>query len=870
MLVGRLRDCVTSLLLLLGAIACAVSVSALLSIASPSVAYASTETQEGAFLVTVEDGDAADYSYDEATGTLTISSGALTVRNADPSTPASDRIHITGSADVTFAGLNLADTNGGHPVQVDDASGTSVIIRLSGANTIAAAGFSTSGIYKGSGAGTLTITSASGDGSAEGELNISATNGWSACIGASGSQVTLANLEIAGGTYSLTAPVYTSVPIGGADWGSTSNSRISGGYISVNAFNAVFGYSSRNANNQMAGGVLVINAGGFLDADIVSGIVSYDGGETFEVHGNATLEVPLEIPDDSSLDIPEGSSLSVEGGSLTSDGTIYATGAIRGPIINNGVIYDEGGLEQAIVSGSGDVRRQYVEVEQGSGDGVYEPGQTVSIEADAAEEGMPFARWDIVHGEARLADRESPQTNFEMPEGCVVVRPVYVPIIAVITNTAGEKTYITKSDEFEIRIESESGDTVEIVHWDEDVSPIFEIYPFDSVRLDLGGLNIASRCWLTSTGSSSIRNGSLNDGDLDVESGTLALDDLSIGAGSGSSFWLTIASGAVLVVGDNVTFGEQVYFSGEGTVETSCTDTTDYGELQVEKRHAWDEGRYADGKVLYTCTECGETRTVTPTIGKTVLSLQPGAPVYDGDALTASDLGLVATWDGQDCSGEVVLSYAAVDGDGPVGEQQEGLPTVAGVYCVTASLPTKISEDGAVVYEQTSASANVTIMPRKVGVVWHNVDGRVSGDGLAATAELTNVVPGDDVRAEVTGGDADTEGTHTATAQLAGIDSVSYVFSDDAKVSATYIIAPALQAPGDEGAGNDHHEPSGDGDGAGVADGSSESGAESQSSLAETGDPFARFPFALLSLAALGFVGCCVAVFALRRIRGIR
>ena len=103
----------------------------------PSIAHADTVEQVGDFTVTVADGASADYSFDDATGTLSITSGTLTVVNTDPSTPTTNRIHITGSSDVTFAGLNLID-NGGHPVQVDDAAGTQVTIRLANSNTIAA------------------------------------------------------------------------------------------------------------------------------------------------------------------------------------------------------------------------------------------------------------------------------------------------------------------------------------------------------------------------------------------------------------------------------------------------------------------------------------------------------------------------------------------------------------------------------------------------------------------------------------------------------------------------------------------------------------------------------------------------------------
>lgn len=224
----------------------------------PSIAHADTVEQVGDFTVTVADGASADYSFDDTTGTLSITSGTLTVANTDPSTPTTNRIHITSSSDVTFAGLNLID-NGGHPVQVDDAAGTQITIRLANSNIIAASGWETSGINKGDGEGTLKITSAAEDGSDDGEITITC-GGHAACIGAAGFTARMSNLEIAGGTYYLSLPRDSdqhlfSVPIGGANRGSSSNSTISGGHLIVDSRQPIFG-DSNSSNCTMMGGIL--------------------------------------------------------------------------------------------------------------------------------------------------------------------------------------------------------------------------------------------------------------------------------------------------------------------------------------------------------------------------------------------------------------------------------------------------------------------------------------------------------------------------------------------------------------------------------------------------------------------------------------
>ncbi len=64
------------------------------------------------------------------------------------------------------------------------------------------------------------------------------------------------------------------------------------------------------------------------------------------------------------------------------------------------------------------------DIENGSGDGNYEEGVTVSIAADPASQGMVFDRW--VSEDVILADASSPVTNFKMPEKAVKVKASYV------------------------------------------------------------------------------------------------------------------------------------------------------------------------------------------------------------------------------------------------------------------------------------------------------------------------------------------------------------------------------------------------------------------------------------------------------------
>lgn len=776
----------------------------------PSIAHADTVEQVGDFTVTVADGASADYSFDDATGTLSITSGTLTVVNTDPSTPTTNRIHITGSSDVTFAGLNLID-NGGHPVQVDDAASTQVTIRLANSNTIAASGWETSGIYKGGGEGTLKITSAAGDGSDDGEITITC-GGHAACIGAAGTKASMSNLEIAGGTYYLSLPRDSSVhrysvPIGGADWGSSSNSTISGGHLIVDSMQSIFGYSN-SSNCTMTGGILQMSQDCNFEGAIQTGIVSEDGGITYSVHGDTTLEFLFEVPKDSSLDIPESSSLTIgENGSLINNGTIYATGSVDGSISNDGVIYDEGGLNQDNVTGSGEIRTNYVEVNSGSGSGTYDQGASVEVSADEPADGMAFVKWEVVHGNVTLEDETSSNTSFAMPEGCVVLRPVYAPIIAKVTNTNGEQRYIVDSGEHSITIKTNPGDLIEIVPQDENDLPALKIYPFESVTLDLAGETVEFGHYITPRGTSRIQNGTIRGNiysDISIN-GELTLENLTFTRLA--TFYVEPA--ATLVVGNNVTFPNGARFSGGGTIKTACTDARNYGNsVTVEKQHIWNEGKFEKGQVVYTCTACGNTRTEGDNLVLGNVDIEFGNVdlTYDGAEIIASDLGVNAKRGETDASNEIAFSYTPILSDGSFDEKMDGLPSEAGTYRITASLPTTISEDTAYIHKSTSH--DITISPKPV---------EVSASGLSAANKtydgttdvkvntsninlsLSGVLPQDNGSVKLTydtaiGQFSDASAGENKPVQLtlegAKLSNSNYTFSGTAQTDATATITP--------------------------------------------------------------------------------
>lgn len=780
----------------------------------PSIAHADTVEQVGDFTVTVADGTSANYSFDDATGTLSITSGTLTVTNTDPSTPTTNRIHITGSSEVTFAGLNLID-NGGHPVQVDDAAGTQVIIRLANSNTIAASGYETSGIYKGGGESTLKITSAAGDGSDDGKITITCGGIHAACIGAAGTRASMSNLEIAGGTYYLSLPHDSdhrlSVLIGGSDWGSSSNSTISGGHLIVDGRQSIFGYSN-SSNCTMTGGILQMSQDCNFEGAIQTGIVSEDGGITYSAHGDTALEFPFEVPKDSSLDIPRNSSLTIgENGSLINNGTIYATGSVDGSISNDGVIYDEGGLNQDNVTGSGEIRTNYVEVNSGSGSGTYDQGASVEISADEPADGMAFVKWEVVHGNVTLEDETSSNTSFAMPEGCVVLRPVYAPIIAKVTSTNGEQRYIVDSGEYSITINTNPGDLIEIVPQDENDLPALEIYPFESVTLDLAGETVEFEHYINPyinpRGTSRIQNGTIYGGafsDIAIN-GELTLENLTC---IDLDHWYVDPT-ATLVVSNNVTFPNGAWFSGGGTIKTACTDAGNYGNsVTVEKQHIWNEGEFEKGQVVYTCTACSDTRTEGDNLVLGNVDIEFGNVdlTYDGAEITASDLGLNAKRGETDASNEIAFSYTPILSDGSFDEKMDGLPSEAGTYRITASLPTTIS--GGTAYIHESASCDITISPKPVEVSVSGLsaanktyDGTtdVKVDTSNINLSLSGVLPQDNDSVKLTydtvvGQFSDASAGENKPVQLtlegAKLSNSNYTFSGTAQTDATATITP--------------------------------------------------------------------------------
>ena len=93
-------------------------------------------------------------------------------------------------------------------------------------------------------------------------------------------------------------------------------------------------------------------------------------------------------------------------------------------------------------------------------------------------------------------------------------------------------------------------------------------------------------------------------------------------------------------------------------------------------------------------------------------------------------------------------------------------------------------------YEIDFVSGTMTVTQREVMLTWSNTENRTYGDGKIVGAAAGNLVNGDDIGVDITGGDKTGVGTHNATATgLTGSKAKNYKLPDDnTKLTVTYIV----------------------------------------------------------------------------------
>ena len=239
-----------------------------------------------------------DYTYPVETGVLTIKSDkAITIANADPTTPTTDTIVVEKniSAKITLNGVNI-NASGGSAFKIEDNSTGNVTITLAdNSKNVLKSGNNCAGLEKnGSYTGTLTI-----QGGNLGTGSLEATGGDNGAGIGGGYNQSSSNITISGGTVIAT---------GG------SNGAGIGGGLNANGYNIT-----------ISGGT-VIAKGGINGAGIGGGFADFTG---------------------SSYILGDGENIKIIGGTVTATGGDYAAGIGGGNTGNGTNIIITGGSVKA-------------------------------------------------------------------------------------------------------------------------------------------------------------------------------------------------------------------------------------------------------------------------------------------------------------------------------------------------------------------------------------------------------------------------------------------------------------------------------------------------------------------------------------------
>ena len=271
----------------------------------PYMAVADTS----AFNVTTNEGSSENaYTYSE--GVLTVNGGAnITISMAEGATePTSDRIAVTGNAEITLNGVNITGSKYDNINETDAQSAIDVsenatlILNLSESSQ-------------------NTLTGGDGE-SSVGAPGIHVPSSASVVIQGSGA------LSVTGGNSTST---YGGSGIGGKSAGGSGGETCGTVIILATGSVKITGGSGQHTS---AGGADIGGGLGTTDGGNGQGIRPVSNQEnTYTVWGNLELPCDITIPDGATVTIPEGASLTVpEEVTLTNNGTIKVEGALTGNV----------------------------------------------------------------------------------------------------------------------------------------------------------------------------------------------------------------------------------------------------------------------------------------------------------------------------------------------------------------------------------------------------------------------------------------------------------------------------------------------------------------------------------------------------------
>ena len=266
--------------------------------------YMAVSQSTGDFEIT---GESSNYSYSE--GVLTVNNGAnITISMAsEATTPTSDRIAVTGNAEITLNGVNITGSKYDNINETDAQSAIDVsenatlILNLSESSQ-------------------NTLTGGDGE-SSVGAPGIHVPSSASLVIQGSG------DLSVTGGASTST---YGGSGIGGKSAGGSGGGTC--GTVIILATGSVM-ITGGSGQHTSAGGADIGGGLGTTDGGNGQGIRPVSGQEnTYTVWGNLALPCDITIPQGATVIIPEGASLDTGSHTLTNNGTIRVEGTLEGEV----------------------------------------------------------------------------------------------------------------------------------------------------------------------------------------------------------------------------------------------------------------------------------------------------------------------------------------------------------------------------------------------------------------------------------------------------------------------------------------------------------------------------------------------------------
>ena len=229
--------------------------------------------------------------------------------------------------------------------------------------------------------------------------------------------------------------------IGASENGSVWDVVIKGGTITAYGDPGI-GSDAWNGvrDSSIEGGIVTANT--YTGSTPTGGFVHLTDSNTYHVYSDTTLSSDLTVSAGGTITIDENATLTMTPpAQLTNAGTMVNNGTITGTVTNTGTIYNSGSLPGQV---GGTVHQApYIEVIGGSGSGMYQDGESVTITADAPGKNQIFTGWTIQLGSLDGVDLTASTLTFPAPHTCLILQANYKNLVATLTAPDGSEQQFT-------------------------------------------------------------------------------------------------------------------------------------------------------------------------------------------------------------------------------------------------------------------------------------------------------------------------------------------------------------------------------------------------------------------------------------------